>query len=212
MRTVGSNGELTLRSIRRCAADLIAEHGFAAMSVRQLAARVGLTAGSLYNYIGSKQDLLYGLVRAVMEDLLRAVDEQVLCQPRARDQFQAFVQLHLQFHIQRKNDVLIATTELRSLDPGNRRDIVRLRNKYEAILSQLIKRGCREGVFDVADAKLATLALIPMLTGIAHWYAPGGRLAQADLLGDYVSLSLALVGAQRKKVALLSLDLSPRRS
>ena len=211
MRTVGSNGDETLRLIRRSAADLISEHGFEAMNLRQLAAHVGLTAGSLYNYIGSKQDLLYGLVRAVMDDLLLAADEQVLCQQQTVRRFQAFVQLHLQFHIDRKSDVLIATTELRSLEPHNLRDIVLLRNRYEAILSRLIKQGCREGVFVVTDPKLATLALIPMLTGVAHWYRPGGRLSRKDLLERYVDLSFALVGSvPRKRVSLLPIELVAR--
>ena len=182
------------------------------MSLRQLASRVGLTAGALYNYIGSKQELLYGLVLAVMEDLLAAVNLQVSSQHQTIGKFQAFVQLHLQFHMDRKNDVLIATTELRSLEPDNLRNIIRLRNKYEAILSRLIRQGCRDGVFDVADAKLTTLALLPMLTGVAHWYLPQGRLTREELLEGYVGLALALVGAERKKVALLSVELGTRRN
>jgi len=114
---VGSDGDQTLRAIRRAAADLIAEHGFEAMNLRQLATRVGITASSLYNYIGSKQDLLYGLIRNVMEDLLEGVDARVLSHSDPVVQFRSFVQLHLQFHIERRNDVLIATTELRSLEP-----------------------------------------------------------------------------------------------
>jgi AcrR family transcriptional regulator len=207
VRTAGSNGDETLRAIRRCAADLIAEHGFEAMNLRQLGDRVGLTASSLYNYIGSKQDLLYGLVRTVMEDLLAAVSDQVLSQEQTMQKFQAFVQLHLQFHIERKNDVRIASTELRSLGPRNRQDIVRLRNRYEAILIRLIRQGCREGVFDVVDAKLATLALIPMLTGVADWYVPGDRLTRGALLKGYVGLSLALVGARKRGIVLLPVEL-----
>jgi AcrR family transcriptional regulator len=210
MRRAGSKGNETLRSIRRSAADLIAEHGFEAMNLRQLASRVGLTAGSLYNYIGSKQDLLHGLVRAVMEDLLSAVNEQVFPHQQTIGRFQAFIQLHLQFHIERKNDVLIATTELRSLEPHNRREIVRLRNQYESMLSRLIKQGCREHLFDTADPKLAALALLQMLTGVAHWYRPGGRLTREALLEGYVGLALALVGAKRKKISLLPVELVTR--
>ena len=195
MRTVGADGDETQRAIRRHGADLISEHGFEAMNLRQLAGRVGIKASSLYNYIGSKQDLLFGLLRDVMEDLLQAVNERVLSQSDPVMQFRSFVQLHLQFHIERCNDVLIATTELRSLEPRNRRHIIHLRNRYEAIISRIIRQGCRGGQFRVADPKLAALALLPMLTGVAQWYRPGGRLNRNALVEAYVRLAMQLVGA-----------------
>jgi AcrR family transcriptional regulator len=203
---VGSDGDQTLRAIRRAAADLIAEHGFEAMNLRQLATRVGITASSLYNYIGSKQDLLYGLIRNVMEDLLEGVDARVLSHSDPVVQFRSFVQLHLQFHIERRNDVLIATTELRSLEPRNLNQIVHLRNRYEATLSRIIRRGCRDGEFLVADAKLTALALLPMLTGVAQWYRSGGRLSRDALLESYVRLALQLVGTS----VGINLSLLPR--
>jgi len=97
-----------LALLRASAGDLIAEHGFEAMSLRQLAARVGLSAASLYNYIGGKQDLVYELLAEMMGDLLDAVAARVVPQvspwgPLA--QLHAFVLLHIQFHVDLKNDV-----------------------------------------------------------------------------------------------------------
>jgi len=203
MRTIGSIGEETAKSIRRCAVDLIAEHGFEAMSLRQLAERVGITTGALYNHIGGKQELLFGLLHAVMQDLLAAVDSQVLSHLDPLTQYQAFVQLHIQFHTDRKNDVLIATTELRSLNSENYKKIIKLRNRYEATLSRILKHGCRTGIFSVTDTKLAVLALIPMLTGVSQWYRPGGRLSRNELIERYLELSLVIAGASRKKSSLL---------
>jgi AcrR family transcriptional regulator len=204
VRTVGSDGDVTLKLIRRHAADLISEHGFEAMNLRQLARRVGITAGSLYNYIGSKQELLHGLLREVMEDLLDALDRLVVQQPTPLLQLQAFVQLHIQFHVQRRNDVLIATTELRSLEPRNRNSVIHLRNKYEAALSRIIRQGCRDRSFQVTDIKVATVAILPMLTGVALWYRSGGRLSREAMLLGYIRLALSLVGATpTEKLALL---------
>jgi AcrR family transcriptional regulator len=199
MRTIGSVGEETVKLIRRAAVNLIAEHGFEATSLRQLAEEVGLTVGSLYNYIGSKQELLNGLLQAVMEDLLAAVDSQVLVHQNPLAQFRAFVQLHIQFHVDRKNDVLIATTELRSLNHENYRNIVKLRNRYEATLSLILKRGRARRLFKVADTKIAALALIPMLTGVSQWYRPSGRFNRDELIERYLELCLVMVGASRRR-------------
>jgi AcrR family transcriptional regulator len=199
MRTVGSVGEETVKLIRRAAVDLIAEHGFEAMSLRQLADKVGLTAGSLYNHIGSKQELLSGLLLAVMEDLLAAVASQVLILPNPVSQLKAFIQLHMGFHIDRKNDVLIATTELRSLTPEHYRAIIKLRNRYEAILSRILRRGSARRLFKVSDTKIAALAIIPMLTGVSQWYRANGRFSRDKLIERYVELCLTMVGAPRRK-------------
>jgi len=214
MRTVGSVGHETVKLIRRAAVDLISEHGFEAMSLRQLAEKVGLNASSLYNHIGSKQDLLNGLLQAVMEDLLEAVETQVLSQPTPLAQFQAFVRLHIQFHIDRKNDVRIATTELRSLTPENYRRIVKLRNRYEATLSLILKHGRARRVFRVADTKVTALALIPMLTGVSQWYRPDGRSSREELIARYLDLCLAMVRASTKRpIQLGSLaDLTDERN
>jgi AcrR family transcriptional regulator len=198
MRTVGSVGEETVKQIRRAAVDLIAEHGFEAMSLRQLAEKVGITAGSLYNHIGSKQELLNGLLHAVMEDLLAAVASQVLTLPNPVMQLEAFIQLHMGFHINRKNDVLIATTELRSLTPEHYSSIIKLRNRYEAILSRILRRGRAQRLFKVSDTKIATLAIIPMLTGVSQWYRPNGKFTRDELIERYVELCLTMVGASRR--------------
>src|SRR4051812_41956512 len=62
-RTIGSYGPKTLEAIRKAGLRLIFEHGYSAMSLRDLAAEVGIQVGSLYNHISTKQELLFELVQ-----------------------------------------------------------------------------------------------------------------------------------------------------
>ena len=71
-RKPGSRSDITGPRIRTAARRLFARHGFAAVSMRQIAGEVGLQAGALYNYTADKQSLLYELMRAHMEELLEA--------------------------------------------------------------------------------------------------------------------------------------------
>ncbi|SUD70117.1 TetR family transcriptional regulator [Pseudomonas putida] len=48
---------------------LFAEKGFGQVSMRELAAHLGMTAGSLYHHFPSKQDLLYDLIEELYEEL-----------------------------------------------------------------------------------------------------------------------------------------------
>ena len=79
-RTIGSHGPKTMEAIRKAGLRLIFEHGYAAMSLRQLAAEVGIQSGSLYNHISTKQELLFTLVR----DHINLTGQSPLTGPNAR--------------------------------------------------------------------------------------------------------------------------------
>ena len=51
-------------------------------------------------------------------------------------------------------------------------------------------------MFTLPDTKLATLALIAMLTGVTNWYREGGRLSRADVEAIYADMALKAVGAR----------------
>jgi hypothetical protein len=87
--------------------------------------------------------------------------------------------------------------ELRNLDPANFAVIERLRRDYEDQLEAILKRGQAEGAFEVPDTKLATLALIAMLTGVTTWYREGGRLDRAAVEDHYWRMAKNAVAAVR---------------
>jgi hypothetical protein len=130
-----------------------------------------------------------------MQDLLAAFDERVRPISDPAEALEAFVTLHIEFHTTRKNEVFLATTELRSLDPDNYRKIVKMRNIYEKGLVDLLKRGVDLDVFALEDIRLTAYALIAMLTGVSTWYRPGGKLSQEELLRIYVSLASRMTRA-----------------
>jgi hypothetical protein len=99
-----------------------------------------------------------------------------------------FVRFHIRFHLDRPEAVFLAYMELRNLEPANFAAIEALRRAYETELERILRDGVAAGAFRVADTKLATLALIAMLTGVTTWYREGGRLTREGveraLLGD----------------------------
>lgn len=194
MRKPGSSGTVTRQAIREAAVELIAAHGFEAVNLRELAARCGIKAGSLYNYFGSKQALLCDLLRDVMDELLQEFDEQVRPIEDVLEQMRAFVRLHVAFHTRRRKEVIIGNTELRSLTPENYKLITGLRAQYEHKLRQMIARGVAEGVFHVEDVKMASFMIIAALTGVGYWYRPSGALSPRKLVAVHEQLVLRALG------------------
>lgn len=194
-RTVGSEGARTEAAIREAAVQLIARHGYEAVSMRRLAEEVGVQAGALYRYFPTKQDLLASMMREHMRHLLaawRAVRPQG-AEPRAA--LDAFARFHIRYHLDRRDEVFINYMELRSLDPTARAQIAALRSEYEHELRDILTRGMAKGVFRVPDVPVAAMALIAMLTGVTTWWQPGGRLGEDEIESIYTTLTLQAVGA-----------------
>lgn len=194
-RTIGSHGPKTLEAIRKAGVRLIYERGYEAMSLRQLAAEVGIQAGSLYNHISTKQDLLFDLVQDHINDLLRELDLALEDKTDPVEKLRAFVAFHVTYHMSRKREVFIANSELRSLESKNYDAVVTLRGAYEQRLAQILTDGVSDGVFDVVDIQVATFAILALLTGLCTWYRPGGRLTREAIISAHEKLVLSGVGA-----------------
>ena len=150
-RTIGSYGPKTLEAIRKAGLRLIFEQGYSAMSLRDLAAEVGIQVGSLYNHISTKQELLFELVQDHVNELIRQLDLALEGKQGPEEKLRAFVAFHVTYHMSRKREVFIANSELRSLEPKNYEAIVALRSAYEARLARILSRA-----FPKASSKSST--------------------------------------------------------
>ena len=192
-RKTGSHSEITGPKIKQAALVLFARHGFAAVTMRQIAANVGVQAGAIYNYTPDKQNLLFDLLDGHMVDLLsKWAVELVPKNPiAALDHFVAF---HLDFHIKRPELVFISYMELRNLSEANFKAIVEQRRIYEKIIYNLILSGVVSGDFLVPDPKITSLALIALLTGPVDWFREDGRLTSDELTRQYCILTRQALG------------------
>ena len=58
----------------------------------------------------------------------------------------------------------------------------------------MLFRSVGEGVFAIADTKVATMAIIAMLTGLNTWFREDGRLSFDEVEGLYWSMVRNSVG------------------
>jgi AcrR family transcriptional regulator len=179
-RTHGSHSDITGPRVREAALALFARHGFAAVSMRRIAAEVGVQAGALYNYTPDKQSLLYDLMKGHMDQLLQARAGQTDAEgPMAA--LEQFTRFHIRLHSKRPEAVFISYMELRNLSPENFAIIERLRRTYEDQLEDILRAGMKAGVFDMREPKITAMAVIAMLTGVNTWYSPEGRLSLEEV-------------------------------
>ena len=195
-RTTGSDGERTEAAVREAAVSLIARLGYEAMSMRQLAAEVGVQAAALYRYFPTKEDLLFTLMREHMEGLLKAWEASRPASDDPVTRLAAYVENHIAFHIERRHATHVSNMELRSLSHERLTQILKMRTAYEKELRTILRDGAEAGAFEIDDTGLTAMALIQMMTGVIVWFRPGERLSIDEVTTTYLSMTMRLVGAK----------------
>jgi AcrR family transcriptional regulator len=192
-RKQGSHSDITGPKIRAAARRLIAAEGYAAVSMRQIAAEVGLQAGALYLYTPDKQGLLVELMRSHLEEVM-AGWEAIVLPEGPLERLEAFVRFHLRFHLARPEAVAVVQLERRSLSPDNLAAIEALAARYMQVLENILDTGHGENVFQIPDTKVTTLAVMAMLTGGVMAFREEGRLSRGRVERIYWNLIRRAVG------------------
>ena len=182
-------GESTAGEIRSVALDQFYKHGFQATTLRDIASRVGIQVGSLYNHITSKGELLFEIMETIMQDLLDD-QTQVAQEPDVVERMRLLVYHHVRFHGERAKEVFIGNSELRSLNRQQRSRIVGLRHDYEEMFQKELEDGIRQGKFLPVDVAVTAYGILAMATWVSAWYSPRGRLSLEEIADIYTATVL----------------------
>ncbi len=172
-----------------------AAQGYHGTSVREIAARAGLSVPGLYHHYPSKQSLLQGLLELTMLDLLDR-SEQAVAQagPDPVDQFDAVVESLLRFHMFRQEQAFIGSTEIRSIDDGYRETYVGYRDRQQRMVDDIVVAGTATGAFTTTAPKGAGRAVATMCVGVSTWYRVDGEMGPDELIAQNLDFARAVVG------------------
>lgn len=188
----------TRRRVLEAALVLFAERGYHGVSMRDLAAEVGMRASSLYVHVPSKEDLLLQLILLGHEEhrdgMRRGVLDAAGGSPSA--QLAAATRAHVRFHATYPMLATVANNEMRSLSTEAMRAVHGVRGDAEGLLRDIIERGTRLGEFACADTWLAMAAIGAMGIRVASWYRPGDApYAVEEVCDRYAEFALRIAGA-----------------
>ena len=178
-----------LDQIRKVGCRLLFRYGYSGMTMREIAASLRIKAASLYYHFPSKQDILFDLMRATASELLEGLRKIVEAEPEPGAQLEAAIRWHVLFHTQKQVEAFVSHSELRSLEPKNLQNILKLRREYERLFDAILERGQHQGVFRVEDVSVIRNCILTMCTATAGWFSPQGRFTAeqvAEKVRDFV--------------------------
>jgi AcrR family transcriptional regulator len=170
---------------------LFREKGYHATSMQDIAQAVGLYKGSLYHYIGGKEDLLAQVFERGMGTLLD--DVEVIASDTTlapSTQLRLIVTAHVAAVAENLDALTVYLHEFRALAGESLAEVRAQHERYTRLVSAIVARGVQIGELRAADVGIATLGVIGMCNWICQWYRPGGRLGPAEIASHFADLLL----------------------
>lgn len=176
-----------------------ADRGYAATSIRDIAARAGVSLSALYHYYPGKQALLAAILHEGM-DAYFGMCEEALAEA-GRDparRLAAVVGATARYRAERSVASLIIINEARAL-PEHERSAYRERERQATgLFRAAIDDGIAAGVFTTPYPDDARRMIIAACNAVAQWYRPDGEVPMDTLVERYVTLAYTLLGYQRR--------------
>lgn len=199
------------REILAAAGRVFRRRGLHATGMRDVAAELEMTAGSLYYYFPSKQALL----AYCQEDALDGLSATVRRIERLGLEADTALASVVVAHVVRLHETTpgsLAHLEVEALDGPHRQPILARRNAYERALRRLVVAGLDAGLFRSGlDPRTAVRALLGAVNWTVKWYRPsgsGGRTGGARQLGvELAELLVRGMLAPRRELRLPPLEL-----
>jgi AcrR family transcriptional regulator len=169
------------------AARVFAERGYDQTTVQDLADALGIAAGGLYHYFGSKEQLLIRICDQLMDPLLGQARALVSDGGDPADVLRAVVRLWVGHVVEHRDHMLVFQQERHVIEHGPQWKQVRDDRKA---FERLVEHVLADVTTPTREPRLALSALLGMVNHTAQWFRPRGRLSARDVADGYADLLL----------------------
>jgi AcrR family transcriptional regulator len=162
----------------RLAAELFAEKGFQATTVRNIADEAGILSGSLYHHFDSKESIVDEILSGFFEDVMSAYRGVVDEGKDPRETIAGLVRIAFGTLEPHRAAITVMQNDWNYLKDMERfAYLTQAEDEVEKIWVSTIKQGQEEGLFrsDI-DAKLTYRMIRDTVWVAVRWFKPGGRL------------------------------------
>ncbi|MGH2806043.1 MAG: TetR/AcrR family transcriptional regulator [Actinomycetota bacterium] len=164
------------------AARLFSERGYHGTSMQHLGDALGIQRGSLYAHIGSKQELLLDVVEEGAARFLERGERAIAMDADAATRLSTLLVGHIETAIEHLDSATVFLNEWRYLSPDLRAGIQEKRDRYEAMVRQIVSDGTAAGEFRAdADVRFAARLVLSAGNWTYTWYRPDGELTPAEI-------------------------------
>jgi AcrR family transcriptional regulator len=183
-------GPERLTQILLAARKLFERHGYHSTTMHDIAAQAGMSVGLIYQYAANKQEVLLLVITEILEGYAREVPAAMAQYEDPIDRLAAGFQAYCRVVGQRRDAVVLAYRETRTLGRPGREQLKLLESTTTALLTAEVREAIDQGLFISADSELVAYDLIMLAHGWAlkHWY-----LGVTQTLDSYIAFQTSLI-------------------
>ena len=171
------------------AAELFAEKGFRATTVRDIADAAGVLSGSLYHHFDSKESIVDRLLSEFLNDLLTQYREVVEAGGPPRVMLERFIEVAFAALPRHRAAIVVFQQDGAYLAGFERFEYVdTIATEIERLWLDVIEQGVSAGELITENPKLAYHFIRDAVWVSVRWYRPDGEWSPADLAREFTSI------------------------
>jgi AcrR family transcriptional regulator len=160
--------ETRKQEIIRVAAKLFKQKGYSAVTMRDLAAEMGIKAASLYNHISSKQDILDSIIISLAEAFTEAMKQIQSSDQNCIGKLKQIIELHVELSSQNVYGMASLNNDWMHLT--KKRDYYKqLRSNYENDFRSILEEGIASGEIVNEKPEVMMFSILTTLRSLYIW-------------------------------------------
>jgi len=190
------------QQICRSALEAFTKNGFHETNLREISERTGLAYGSLYDYVRTKDDMLFLIYESVLGELHQRLQKAVTCSDDPIKQIKKLIEVAMDHTDEFQNAIILLYQESRVMKAsGHLPKVFEKERSYLHIFSAVLERGINVGVFNVANTRVleSILPLMFSAWALKRWNLRG--ISKSEYTQTLMQFILQGIGATAAKGA-----------
>lgn len=193
----GEIAEFKRKQILDAAVELFHRNGYHGTSVDAIAGVLGVSKQFVYYQFKDKPAILDAVCTTGAELTLSAVNDSDELAGSTVDKMRLFCTRLTEIVIDHGRYLEVYASEVSTLRDEDRKRTLAIRAEVDDRVSELIDRGCREGVFVAEDPLIAARAVTGMISFMWTWAHPDDPAGRAGLVEHMTQIALRALGVNK---------------
>jgi len=181
------DSEAKLQHILRISAQVFAQRGFEATSIRDISRATGVSLSGLYYYFESKQHLLYLIQSTTFTYVLESLNTRLEGVSEPTERLRLLVLNHMEYFLSHPNEMKVLSHEEEALGEPYGEKVQAIKRRYYALARGVFDSIRAEGLAPGIHPRIAVLSLFGMMNWPYKWH-------KAGVDPDALELTAAIVG------------------
>jgi TetR/AcrR family transcriptional regulator, cholesterol catabolism regulator len=134
---------------------VLAEKGYHSATTQEIADAAGLAKGTVYEYVKSKEDILFLVVEEGLSLVKSDINEIIVETSDPEEQMKKMILVQLKFAKKYRNSAKVVLHEVNNLGVDGKRKYMELENDLIEMFHTIIDNGIRAGCFKKINSRLA---------------------------------------------------------